>query len=110
MCFHNGFKTFACSEMDTIRDFRKMVESKRLPEEDDHVNCRMHEHIKEAGVEYEVPVNDDLFVGELVGRWPSDLNERETHNFVYKVPTLVNYIKNYIEFFYICILFNYNCL
>lgn len=96
--------------MDTIRDFRKMVESKRLPEEDDHVNCRMHEHIKEAGVEYEVPVNDDLFVGELVGRWPSDLNERETHNFVYKVPTLVNYIKNYIEFFYICILFNYNCL
>lgn len=48
--FHNGWKTFSCLETETIGDLRKRVAEKRMPTDDDHPRCRIHEHIdKGAG-------------------------------------------------------------
>lgn len=85
--FHNGFKTFSCDETETIGQFRAYVASRRLPEEDDHANCRIHEHIEDKkGRVVEVVLSDDIYVSELVRRFPCDPREREKHNFVYRVP------------------------
>lgn len=89
--FHNGWKTIAAGETEKIGEFRAKVRERRLPTEDDHDHCRLHEHVFEArekGDERgeDVPVDDDVFVSQLVRRWPSDPRERETHNLVYRVP------------------------
>jgi len=89
--FHNGFKTYSCDETETIGHFRHRVASKRLPEEDDHPNCRIHEHVElPDGKKIEYILSDDIYVSELVKRFPSDLREREKHNFAYKVPEPVD--------------------
>jgi len=89
--FHNGFKTYSCDETETIGHFRQRVASKRLPEEDDHPNCRIHEHVENPdGKKIEYILSDDIYVSELVKRFPSDPREREKHNFAYKVPDPVD--------------------